>query len=104
MITLHTFGGSMNTPAGRAAQAGTGAGRDAQLRQAARALEASFLAEMLGHAGLGEMPEAFGGGAGEAQFASFLREAQAEQMVARGGIGLAERLFHALKGRADDRA
>ncbi|GHE01743.1 hypothetical protein U879_16080 [Defluviimonas sp. 20V17] len=69
--------------------------------QAAQALEASFLAEMLGHAGLGDTPEAFGGGTGEAQFASFLREAQAEKMVARGGIGLAEQLFQTLKERAD---
>lgn len=77
------------------------ANRDAQLQRAARSLEASFLAEMLGHAGLGEVSGSFGGGAGEAQFASLLRDAQAARMVEKGGIGLAEQLFHALKGRAD---
>lgn len=66
------------------------------LMQQARALEASFLSEMLGHAGVGDTSENFGGGAGEDQFASFLRDEEAKQMVAHGGIGLAEQLFHAM--------
>ena len=75
--------------------------RDRELMNAARELEATFLAEMLKAAGLGEMPSAFGGGAGEEQFASFLRMEQAREMVNAGGIGLAESLFEALKERAD---
>ncbi|MDJ0825617.1 MAG: rod-binding protein [Rhodobacter sp.] len=75
--------------------------RDVELREAAQALEATFLAEMLKSAGLGETRGVFGGGAGEDQFSSFLRQAQAEEMVKAGGIGLAERLFEALKERAD---
>ena len=75
--------------------------RDAALMQQAKALEASFLSEMLGHAGMGEARDAFGGGVGEEQFASFLRQEQAKQMVEKGGIGLAEQLFHALTKRAD---
>lgn len=71
------------------------------LRAKAQALEAAFLSEMLGHAGLDASAGAFGGGPGEAQFASFLRQAHAEALVARGGIGLAERLFDALKERSD---
>lgn len=71
--------------------------RTAALRDAAQKLEASFLSEMLKSAGVGKASEAFGGGIGEEQFASFLRDAQAEQMVRAGGIGLAEMLFHALK-------
>ncbi|KPQ22488.1 MAG: Rod binding protein [Rhodobacteraceae bacterium HLUCCA24] len=67
------------------------------LRAAARDLEAAFLAEMLKGAGLGNVPEAFGGGAGETQFASYLRHAQARAMADAGGIGLAEHLFHALQ-------
>lgn len=74
---------------------------DSHLRQAAVELEATFIAEMLKHAGLGEAPEGFGGGAGEDQFASFLRLEQARQMAKSGGIGLAETLFDALKERAD---
>ena len=74
---------------------------DAQLRQAASDLEASFLAVMLKSAGLGQSRELFGGGAGEDQFSSFLRQAQAEQIVEAGGIGLAERLFEALKESVD---
>lgn len=62
----------------------------------ARALEASFLSEMLGYAGVGKTPEGFGGGIGEDQFGSFLRDEQARQMVEQGGIGLAEQLFHAM--------
>jgi len=75
--------------------------RDAKLFEAAQKLEAGFLAEMLKSAGLGQPRESFGGGAGEEQFGSFLRQAQAEEMVKRGGIGLAESLYEALKERAD---
>lgn len=74
---------------------------DARLRDAAQKLEATFLAEMLKSAGLGAAPKAFGGGTGEDQFASFLREAQAREMVESGGIGLAQSLFEALKVRMD---
>lgn len=72
---------------------------DTQLREAARKLEATFLSEMLKSAGFDAQFGAFGGGAGEDQFASFLRQAQAEDMVEAGGIGLAEALFHAMKDR-----
>ena len=74
---------------------------DAALRDAALALEASFLAEMLKAAGLGAARDGFGGGAGEDQFTSFLVQEQAMHMARAGGIGLAETLFHALKARAD---
>ncbi|NVK14629.1 MAG: rod-binding protein [Rhodobacteraceae bacterium] len=67
------------------------------LREAAIELEASFLAEMLKSAGLGEASDAFGGGAGEEQFSSFLIREQANQIARSGGIGLAESLYHALK-------
>jgi len=75
--------------------------RTSPLRDAADKLEAAFLSEMLKAAGLDKAPGGFGGGPGEAQFASFLRDAQAEEMVKHGGIGLAEHLFEALKERAD---
>ena len=75
--------------------------RDAELREAALKLEASFLAEMLKAAGLGRMSSEFGGGPGEEQFASFLVRAQAEKMVSTGGIGLAQTIFDALKEQQD---
>jgi Rod binding domain-containing protein len=71
------------------------------LRKVALDLEASFLAEMLKHAGLGQQRSAFGGGAGEEQFSSFLVQAQADQLVKSGGIGLAESIFEALKERGN---
>lgn len=71
----------------------------AELRQVAQDLEAAFLAEMLKHSGLGETPEAFGGGAGEGQFASFLHQEHARLITERGGIGLAEGIFQALLAR-----
>jgi peptidoglycan hydrolase FlgJ len=74
--------------------------REAMMAKA-QELEASFLAEMLGHAGLGEAPETFGGGHGEDQFGSFLKEEQAKLMVQRGGIGLAELIFKSMT-RAED--
>ena len=76
--------------------------RDQALREAAQKLEAGFLSEMLQSAGLGESRTGFGGGAGEDQFASFLVQAQAEEMVKAGGIGLAESIFQALKERQND--
>ena len=81
--------------------AGPPSNRLIALRQAAEKMEAAFLSEMLKAAGVGKTPDAFGGGAGEDQFASFLRDAQAEEMVRAGGIGLAETLFHALKEKED---
>ena len=69
------------------------------LRTKVEALEAAFLAEMLRHSGLGEQQNTFGGGIGETQFASFLREAQAKAMVDAGGIGLAEMLMRSLAQR-----
>ena len=74
---------------------------DDPLRKAANALEASFLAEMLKSAGLGAPRQTFGGGAGEDQFASFLRQEHAKALVEAGGLGLSESLYHALKERAD---
>lgn len=71
-----------------------------KLRTAAIELEASFLAEMLKSAGLGETQGSFSGGTGEAQFASFLRREQAQEMARAGGIGLAEQIFESLKGRS----
>lgn len=75
--------------------------KDSVLRAAANKLEATFLSEMLKSAGFGKARESFGGGAGEDQFSSFLRQAQAEEMVRQGGIGLAENIFAALKSRQD---
>ena len=75
---------------------------DAELRAVADQLEAGFLAEMLKSAGFGQARDSFGGGAGEDQFSSFLVQAQAEKMVAAGGIGLSESLFQALKGRTHE--
>ena len=73
--------------------------RDVALRAAAQKLEATFLAEMIKSAGLGETRDAFGGGEGEDRFSSFLLQAQAEKMVEAGGLGLAEAIFEALKER-----
>ncbi len=73
--------------------------RNASLMTKARELEAAFLAEMLGHAGLdADAESSFGGGNGEEQFSSFLRQEQAKLIVAKGGIGLAESLFRAMGG------
>jgi Rod binding domain-containing protein len=75
---------------------------DAKLFKVAQDLEASFLSEMLKSAGFGKPRDAFGGGSGEEQFGSFLRQAQAEEMVKTGGIGLAQSLYEALVERADE--
>ena len=79
--------------------AGSARADEAALRAAAIRLESAFLSEMLGAAGLGTPRGTFGGGAGEAQFASLLRDTQAAAMVRAGGLGLAESLFEALVRR-----
>lgn len=76
--------------------------QDHKLRTAAEKLEAGFLAEMLKAAGLGKSRGAFGGGAGEDQFSSFLVQEQAMQMVKAGGIGLTEALFESLKEKSNE--
>ena len=76
--------------------------RETLARDAANRLEVTFLAEMLKSAGFGEQENSFTGSAGEDHFASFHREAVAERMVARGGIGLSEHFFRAMMERYDD--
>lgn len=71
--------------------------KDAELFEAAKKLEATFLSEMLKSAGFGSPRSSFGGGIGEDQFSSFLRDEQAREMVEAGGIGMAEALFEAMK-------
>lgn len=66
-----------------------------RLREAATALEAGFLKEMLQAAGLGRVP-GLGGGPGEEQFASFLLDAQARRIAEAGGIGLAGSIVAAM--------
>lgn len=78
--------------------------RHDQLMAKAQDLEAAFLAEMLSHSGLGEMQGAFGGGQGEAQFTSFLRQEQAKLVVQQGGLGLAELIFNSMVKAEDGNA
>lgn len=66
------------------------------LRRSAEALETAFLAEMLKAAGVFRPSEAMGGGEGEEQFTSFIADAQARAMVARGGLGLADSIERSL--------
>lgn len=75
--------------------------QDQRVWQAAQKLESTFVAEMLKSAGLGDTRDAFGGGEGEDQFSSLMVQAQADQIVQSGGLGLAEVFFHAMKERQD---
>lgn len=68
------------------------------LRHKATQLEAVFLSQMLAHAGFDSALGGMGGGDGAGQFASFLRDAQADAMVRAGGLGLSESLFRAMGG------
>lgn len=72
---------------------------NAAAHKAAEGFEASFLAEMLQYTGLNDQPDSFGGGAGEEAFGSLLTEQYAKLLAARGGIGLAERIFDVIKQR-----
>ena len=71
------------------------------LARSAQALETAFLAEMLKAAGHGRVaPDADGGD--EDAFASFMADAQAQAMMARGGIGLASHIERALAIRQQE--
>lgn len=72
---------------------------DKRTRDAAKAFEAAFLGEMLKYTGINAMPDAFGGGAGEEAFGSFLTQEYARLIAERGGIGIAEQVFETLKQR-----
>lgn len=74
---------------------------EAALREAARALEQTFLAEMLKTAGVAEPPTLTGGGAGEEAFAGFLVDAYAAELQRAGGLGLSESIFAALVARQE---
>lgn len=93
---------STTTMPGVAVKPNSARDSEAALRQAAQEIEAGFLTEMLKHSGLGETGESFGGGVGEEQFASFLREEQARAMVSKGGIGLAEQIFRSMTRIAEN--
>lgn len=67
-----------------------------KIMQAAKALEARFVTEMLKSAKVGDASGPFDQGIGADQFASFLRESYADHIVEKGGFGLAESLFSAI--------
>nr|WP_256365451.1 rod-binding protein [Jannaschia sp. CCS1] len=58
---------------------------------------------MLKHAGFGEPrdDDSFGGGIGEEQFSSMLRDQHASAISERGGLGLAESIFQSLLRRSE---
>jgi Rod binding domain-containing protein len=72
---------------------------DRDARTAAEAFESAFLAEMLKHTGVNRNPDGWGGGAGEDAFASFLTGEYARLIAERGGVGLAEQIFNAIKSK-----
>ncbi|MCF2871619.1 rod-binding protein [Octadecabacter sp. G9-8] len=76
--------------------------RAERLMDVAQSVEAQFLSEMLKSAGIGQTPEAFGGGSGEDQFSSFLRDEHAKQMTQAGGIGLAQALFDSMVAKSHE--
>ncbi|MEL6792493.1 MAG: rod-binding protein [Pseudomonadota bacterium] len=79
-------------------------GRDAALWRAAQSFEAVFIAEMMAHAGVadgGAFGDSLGGrsGAGgfaEETFRSLLSQEWAEDVAARGGIGLADQIYRSI--------
>lgn len=69
--------------------------------EAAQKLEATFLAEMLKSAGFGKS-DGFAGGIGEEQFASFQRQALADEIVKSGGLGLADTFYKSMMEATHD--
>jgi peptidoglycan hydrolase FlgJ len=69
---------------------------DTRLREAARNLEATFIAEMLRASGAERQA---GLGDDDSPFGSFLLDARAKEIARAGGLGLAEVLFESLARR-----
>lgn len=92
---------SIAPPPGPSGLAASARSHEADLRAAARALEGAFLSEMLKSAGFATPRGAFGGGAGEEQFAGMLRDLQARDLAESGGIGLAEAIYRSLTEAGD---
>jgi Rod binding domain-containing protein len=80
--------------------AGSAPTQGTRMRAAAQAFEATFVAEMLKHTGLGKMPETFNGGAGEAGFSGFLTQEYADLIASTGRIGIADQVYATLKARS----
>ncbi|MEO1468222.1 MAG: hypothetical protein AAFV86_04140 [Pseudomonadota bacterium] len=70
------------------------------IRAVAVRFEATFLAEMLRHAGFAEPRKAGGGGAGEARFAPMMAEAVATQIAETRSIGIADAVAARLSAMA----
>ncbi len=83
------------TPAHRVAYASPEF-QDKKLKEAAFDIETQFISTLMKSAGLEAEQSTMGGGIGEEQFLSFLRDAQAAEITKSGGLGLAEALFSAL--------
>ncbi len=79
-----------------ATQSAAPTAQNTSLKSLANDLEAQFLAEMLKAAGVGKPRDAFGGGAGEDHFSSFLTQEYAQAVVQAGGIGLSEAIYRSL--------
>ncbi|MEM9393540.1 MAG: rod-binding protein [Pseudomonadota bacterium] len=70
-----------------------------KLREASEKLEAAFLSEMLKSAGIGRPVSLMGGGIGEEQYSSFLRDEYAQALANSTDFGLAEIIFQSLVGK-----
>jgi len=70
--------------------------RQNERQDVAKNLEIAFISEMLSFVGMKEISEDFGGGVGESQFQSFLREQHAKLIVEKGGLGLTEQFANSL--------
>lgn len=68
----------------------------ARIKKTAKEFEASFLQVMLGQMFDTVDTGAFGGGAGEDAFKSFLTDSFAKSMADRGGVGLSNDLTRAM--------
>lgn len=70
-----------------------------QSQEVARNLERAFISEMLSFVGMDAVSGKFGGGDGEAQFQSFLRDEYAQLIAEQGGLGLAKHFEDSLRSR-----
>lgn len=87
------------TPPGRGLPSARPEAVDPRLAEVARQFEATFLAEMLKHTGLGKMPESWNGGVGEQGFSDFLVREYADQIARERPLGIGAAMLRGLAAR-----
>lgn len=89
---------ALKTPSSAGGASEASSVRDAELRKSAKAFESVFVAQMLTYGGLTKALGANAGFGGEA-FSGLLVQQYANELVEKGGFGIADKIYDQLRER-----